>query len=87
MFEHAGDWGLPPTLMALAARPDRRTLLPTIRVPSVVIVGSVDILTPPDRARELASGIPGAHLHVLDDVAHMSAMEAPVEVADLLGTL
>jgi pimeloyl-ACP methyl ester carboxylesterase len=87
MFEHAGDSGLPPTLMALAARPDRRALLPTIRVPSLVIVGSVDALTPPDRAREMAEGIPGAQLHVLDKVAHKSAMEAPAEVADLLGTL
>jgi len=87
MFEHAGDSGLPPTLMALAARPDRRELLPEIRVPSIVVVGAVDALTPPDRARELASGIPGASLNVLDGIAHLSAMEAPVEVADLLGTL
>ena len=87
MFEHAGDSGLPPTLMALAARPDRQALLARIRVPSIVVVGSVDVLTPPDRARELTSGIPDARLTVLDDVAHMSAMEAPVAVADLLGTL
>jgi pimeloyl-ACP methyl ester carboxylesterase len=52
-----------------------------------VVVGSADVLTPPDRSRELASGIPGGQLHVLDNVAHMSAMEAPIEVADLLGTL
>lgn len=87
MFEHAGDWGLPPTLMALAARPDRRALLPTIDVPSIVIVGSVDLLTPPDRAQEIAAGIPDARLHVLEKVAHLSAMEAPAGVADLLGML
>ena len=87
MFEHAGDWGLPPTLMALAARPDRRALLPTIGVPSIVIVGSVDLLTPEVKAQEIASGIPGAQLHVLPKIAHMSAMEAPAEVADLLGML
>jgi len=87
MFERAGDSGLPPTLMALAARPDRRALLLSIRVPSIVIVGAVDALTPPDRARALATGIPGARLHVLDDVAHMSAMEVPQKIAGLLGTL
>ena len=87
MFERAGDSGLPPTLMALAARPDRRAVLLTIRVPSIVIVGAVDALTPPDRARALATGIPGARLHVLDEVAHMSAMEAPHKVAGLLGSL
>ena len=87
MFEHAGDSGLPPTLMALAARPDRRALLPTIRVPSIVIAGAVDTLIPPDRARELAASLSAAPLHLLDNVAHMSAMEAPEEVADLLGTI
>jgi pimeloyl-ACP methyl ester carboxylesterase len=87
MFERAGDSGLPPTLMALAARPDRRALLLTIRVPSIVVVGAVDALTSPDQARVLASGIPGARLHVLDDVGHMSAMESPHKVAGLLGTL
>jgi pimeloyl-ACP methyl ester carboxylesterase len=87
MFEHAGDSGLPPTLMALAARPDRRELLPSIGVPSIVIVGAVDTLTPPEKARELAGGLAAAQLHVLDNVAHMSAMEASAEVADLLGML
>ena len=87
MFDRAGDSGLPPTLMALAARPDRRALLLTIRLPTIVIVGAVDALTPPNLARALATGISGARLHVLDDVAHMSAMEAPQKVAGLLGTL
>lgn len=87
MFEHSGDSGLPPTLMALAARPDRSALLSSIRVPSIVIAGTADALIPPDAARELAAALPEAGLHLLDSVAHMSAMEAPVEVADLLGTL
>jgi pimeloyl-ACP methyl ester carboxylesterase len=87
MFERAGDSGLPSTLMALAARPDRRALLMTLHLPTTVIVGAVDALISPDSARALATGIPGARLHVLDDVAHMSAMEAPHKVAGLLGTL
>lgn len=87
MFEHSGDVGLPPTLMALAARPDRRALLSAIRVPAIVIVGSADALIPPERARELSKALPDARLEVLENMAHMSAMEAPVEVADLLGTL
>jgi pimeloyl-ACP methyl ester carboxylesterase len=73
--------------MALAARPDRRDVLASIAVPCIAIAGTADALIPADRARELAAAIPGARLHVLDDVAHMSAMEAPHEVAGLLGTL
>jgi len=87
MFERCGDSGLPPTLMALAARPNRRAQLLAIRVPSLVIVGAVDALTPPDKARALATGIPGARLHVLDDVGHLSALESPQKVAGLIGTL
>lgn len=87
MFERAGDSGLPSALMALAARPDRRSMLLTIRVPAIVIVGAVDALTPPDKARAMATGISGARLHVLDDVAHLSALEAPQKVAGLLGGL
>lgn len=87
MFERAGNAGLPPTLMALAGRPDRRGLLPSIATPSIVIAGAADALIPPDRARELAAAIPGARLHVLDDTGHMSAMEAPREVARLLASL
>jgi pimeloyl-ACP methyl ester carboxylesterase len=87
MFGRCGDTGLPPTLMALAARPDRRPILLSIRTPSVVIVGAVDALTPPDRARAMATGIPGARLQVLDDVAHMSALESPHKIAGLLGVL
>jgi pimeloyl-ACP methyl ester carboxylesterase len=70
--------------MALASRPDRRAMLLTIRVPAIVVVGAVDALTPPDKARALATGISGARLHVLDDVAHMSALEAPHKIAGLL---
>jgi pimeloyl-ACP methyl ester carboxylesterase len=87
MFERSGDSGLPPALMALAARPDRRALLSSIAAPSIAIAGAADALIPPDRARELAGAIPGARAYVLDDVAHMSAMEAPGAVAGLLASL
>jgi pimeloyl-ACP methyl ester carboxylesterase len=87
MFEHAGDSGLPSTLMALASRPDRREMLPLIEVPCAVVVGSADTITPPDRAREIVEGIDGANLHVLDGIAHMSAMENSVAVADILAML
>ncbi len=87
MFARAGDSGLPPALMALAGRPDRRAMLMGIQAPSVVIVGAIDTVTPPDKARAIAAGIPGARLHVLDDVAHLSALEAPQKVASLVGML
>jgi 3-oxoadipate enol-lactonase len=87
MFARAGDTGLPPALMALAARPDRRPLLVSLSAPTIAIVGSLDEVTPPERARALAAAIAGARLHVLDDTAHLSVLESPTKVAGLVGTL
>jgi len=84
MFLRAGDAGLAAALFALAARPDRRALLPSLRGPVAVIVGDADVLTPPDRAKEIADAIPQAHLTILPGVGHMSAMEAPEEIAAVL---
>jgi len=87
MFSRAGDSGLPPALMALAARPDRRAMLMSIQAPAVAIVGSLDTVTPPEKARAIAAGIHGGRLHVIDDVAHLSALEAPQKIAGIVGTL
>ena len=87
MFERAGDSGLPPALMALAGRPDRRPMLMSIGVPTVAIVGETDEVTPPDRARAIATAISGARLHVLEDTAHLSVLESPSRVAGLIGIL
>ena len=81
MFERAGDAGLAAALYALANRPDRRPLLPRLRIPVVVVVGDRDRLTPPRLAREMADGVCDGRLVVLPRVAHMSTMEAPREVA------
>lgn len=87
MFARAGDTGLPPALMALAGRPDRRAMLMSIGVPTVAIVGETDEVTPPDRARAIAAAISGARLHVLEDTAHLSVLESPSRVAGLIGIL
>jgi pimeloyl-ACP methyl ester carboxylesterase len=87
MMKRAGDSGLPAALMALAARPDRLAALMGIEAPCIAVVGSADVVTPPDRAREIAAAIPGARLHVLAGAAHLSALERPREIAGLVGSL
>jgi pimeloyl-ACP methyl ester carboxylesterase len=81
MFERAGDAGLAAALYALANRRDRRSVLPRIGVPVVVIVGESDRLTPPSVAKEMADGVCDGRLAILPGATHMSAMEAPREVA------
>lgn len=75
-------------LRAMAKRPDSTSLLPTIDVPTVVIVGGEDIPTPVADARAMHAAIPHSQLVEIPGVGHLSNLEAPVAfndaVADLL---
>lgn len=64
---------------AILDAPDElRTELHHVRAPTLVIVGSQDILTPVGDSEELAELIPGARLEVVPGAAHGFNVEAPV---------
>ena len=54
----------------LATDDDLRLALPSIKVPTLVVVGNQDILTPRGDSEELAELIPGAELVVIAGAAH-----------------
>jgi 3-oxoadipate enol-lactonase len=56
---------------------DTRDRVHLIRCPTLVAVGSQDLITPPLMAAELAGRIPGARFHALPDVGHGAIWEAP----------
>ncbi len=58
-------------------RPDSRPLLGAIRVPTLVIVGEHDAITPPAGARAMAAAIPGATFVELPDAGHLPNLETP----------
>jgi pimeloyl-ACP methyl ester carboxylesterase len=60
---------------------DLRKGIAGIGVPTTVLVGTHDRLTPPARADELVATIPGARLQVLEGRGHMLPLEAPHDVA------
>jgi 3-oxoadipate enol-lactonase len=66
---------------ALAAMRDRagsEALLPTLAgLPTLVVVGEADDLTPPDGARTMAQAIPGARLVVIPGAGHLPPVEQP----------
>jgi len=62
---------------AMAARPDSFDTLRQVRVPTLVLVGEEDRLSPPSDAEAMADAVPGARLEVLDRVGHLSAAESP----------
>lgn len=54
---------------------DVRSTLPKIDRPTVVMVGSHDLVTPPRQSREMADAIPGARLEIVEDAGHTIALE------------
>ena len=70
--------------VAISRRPDHTDLLPRISVPTLVIVGEHDEVTPPPLATVLATGIPDARLAVIGGAGHMTALEEPEEWAALV---
>ncbi|MDH5315967.1 MAG: hypothetical protein OEW44_05760, partial [Gemmatimonadota bacterium] len=70
--------GVAGALVAMRDRPDSRPLLPTLgRVPTLVLVGREDVLTPPDVAQAMADAIPGAEYQVIGGAAHLPTLEQP----------
>lgn len=64
---------------AMLNRPDSRPLLPTIAVPTLVVCGAEDQLTPPADSEALRDGIAGSRLVVIPRAGHLSSLEAPEE--------
>lgn len=69
---------------AIMNRVDSRPGLAAIRCPTLVLVGADDVLTPPDRAAEMAAAIPGARQVVVPACGHLSPLEQPQAVTDAL---
>lgn len=71
----------PPVVLlgdfAACNRFDIMERLEEIRVPTLVVCGSDDRLTPPKYSRYLAERIPNARLELIDGAGHMVMMEQP----------
>jgi pimeloyl-ACP methyl ester carboxylesterase len=64
-------------LLSASGHADYRDVLPTIKVPTLLLYGSEDVRSPLSVARELHRQIPGSALVVIPDVGHLAAVEAP----------
>lgn len=71
------DETLIAALRGLAERPDSTDLLPSLDVPTTVVVGEEDAILPIEEARALADAIPGAVLEVIPGAGHLPSLEAP----------
>ena len=75
MILRASPAGIAAAQRGMAQRPDMRGKLGSIRVPTLVIVGEHDAISPPDEMRHIAEGIAGAEFVVIPSAGHMSTME------------
>ncbi len=67
--------------MAMRDRPDSTGLLPTLRVPALVVVGAEDQISPPAAMQRLAAPIPGARCVEIPAAGYL----APLEQAPAVG--
>lgn len=67
-------------LVAMRDRIDHTANLPSIAVPTLMIVGAEDAITPPKVAQAMQSAIPRSQLAVIPDAGHMAVMEQPEQV-------
>jgi pimeloyl-ACP methyl ester carboxylesterase len=77
MAERIGQAAFLRQQRAILSRPDSRPDLAQIRCPALALCGRNDALTPVALSEEIAAGIPGAELVVLEDCGHLSTIEQP----------
>jgi pimeloyl-ACP methyl ester carboxylesterase len=77
MMSIAPVQGIVDALDALRTRPDSTPTLATIDVPTLIVVGDEDVLTPVKDARAMHLAIAGSRLEVIVGAGHVSNIERP----------
>jgi len=62
---------------AMMTRQDATPLLPKIQVPTLILVGAEDTVTPPAMSEQMHKAIAGSELIVFPGVGHLSSVEDP----------
>jgi pimeloyl-ACP methyl ester carboxylesterase len=76
--------GLANALKAMAERFDSSGMIPSLKIPVVVVHGAQDELIPVDRAREIKAALAQVYLAELPGTGHMPMMEKSQETAEAL---
>ncbi|MBI2186920.1 MAG: alpha/beta fold hydrolase [Acidobacteria bacterium] len=83
----ANDFDCYAASCALLGDVDVRAHLPAFRMPVSVVVGEEDYATPVDMARQIHAAIPHSTLTVLPKARHLTPVERPDAIAEMLGGL
>lgn len=85
MADAIGREGFIRQQQAIIDRADYQPLLAGIQVPTLVLFGEQDEITPLAEARLMHQGIAGAHLEVIGECGHLPPLEHPERTSELLG--
>ena len=77
--------GVAAALRAMARRRGSVRTLRRMDVPTLVVVGAEDVITPPAEARAMAEAAPGATLRVIPGAGHMTPVERPEALGEVIG--
>jgi pimeloyl-ACP methyl ester carboxylesterase len=81
--------GQMPSIVALGraifGRPDHLEILPSLAIPTLVVVGEHDLSRPVPEAERMVARVPRGELAIIKDAGHVSAKEQPTQVNEILG--
>ena len=80
MAAHVGKERFISQQTAIMNRVDSKKDLTAYSCPTLVICGRQDEITPLPLSEEMASAIPGARLHIIEECGHLTSLEKPEEV-------
>ncbi len=84
MVERASPTSFANQISALLNRPDAEAVLPSIRIPTLLMSATGDRWSPVAQHAAMRQHIPHADLAVIDDAGHMAPVEQPEAVADAM---
>ncbi|WP_044874424.1 alpha/beta fold hydrolase [Pseudomonas sp. LFM046] len=84
MAAAVGKEGFIRQQQAIIDRADAVPLLAAIRIPTLIVVGADDQITPVTEARLMHERIAGSRLEILPECGHLPPLEAPERTTDLL---
>jgi len=76
--------GIAGASRGMALRSDSSDLLPTIKVPTLIITGANDQLISPKESESMAKQIPNSSLHIISSAGHLPSMEKAGKVNRIL---
>lgn len=77
MIRNTASTTIAAALRGMAQRPDSTELLAEFEIPALVICGSDDIISPPEKMQGIADAIPHARFVRIPDAGHLSPLEQP----------